>query len=72
MRSPPHRQAPRLLAEARGGGGPRQKRAGPAGSGSEGEGGGTYRTDDEWELDLGDSNYSYDAGGSPAAAGGGS
>jgi len=71
VRSPPHRQAPRLLAEARAGGGPRQKRAGPAGSGSESEGGGAYRTDDEWELDLGDSN-SYDAGGSTAAAGGGS
>ena len=67
VHSPPHRQAPRLLAEARGGGRPRQKRTGQAGSGSESEGGGTYRTDDEWELDLADNN-SYDAGGSMAAA----
>jgi len=62
--SPPHRQAPRLLAEARGGGGLRQKRAGHAGSSSESEGGGISRTDDDWELDA--STYDYDAGGSMA------
>ena len=79
MHSPPHRQAPRLLSEARGGGGPRQKRTGQAGSGSESEGGGAYRTDDEWELEQAHNNYnnnydnsydnSYDAGGAKAAAG---